>query len=207
MVVFFQGERDFASDNKILGTFDLVGIPPAPRGVPQIEVTFDIDANGIVHVTAKDKMTGKEQNITIQSSGGLSDSEVEKMVREAEANAEKDKSKKELIETKNTADSVIYSTEKSLKEHKDKIPADVTAQVEKEIAALRSALESEQDPEQLKQKVDALQQAAMKIGEAVYKGGQSGGGGASSSSSDSTSGGAKGDEKTVDAEYEEKKKQ
>ena len=203
-----QGERDFAADNKILGTFDLVGIPPAPRGVPQIEVTFDIDANGIVHVTAKDKMTGKEQNITIQSSGGLSDSEVEKMVREAEANAEKDKQKKEFIETKNTADSVIYSTEKSLKEHKDKIPADVASAVEKEIAAVRAAIDSEQDPEKLKAKVDALQQAAMKIGEAVYKGaGASGGsGGAGGAGASAGSEGSKKDEKTVDAEYEEKKK-
>ena len=203
-----QGERDMAADNKILGTFDLVGIPPAPRGVPQIEVTFDIDANGIVHVTARDKMTGKEQMITIQSSGGLSDSEVERMVREAEANAEKDRTKREMIETKNSAESLIYSTDKSLKEHKEKIPADVVKSVEAEIKALRDAVETESSPEKLKAKVDSLQQAAMKIGEAVYKqssssgaagagGGDSGAGGASSSSGD------KG--KTVDAEYEEKK--
>ena len=166
-------------------------------------MTFDIDANGIVHVTAKDKMTGKEQNITIQSSGGLSDAEVEKMVREAENNAEKDKQKREFIETKNTADSVLYSTEKSLKEHKDKIPADVTALVEKEIQSLRSAIETETDPEKLKAKVDSLQQAAMKIGEAVYKGGSSGGSGGSSGGA--AGGEEKKDEKTVDAEYEEKK--
>ena len=202
-----QGERDFAADNKTLGTFDLVGIPPAPRGVPQIEVTFDIDANGIVHVTAKDKMTGKEQNITIQSSGGLSDSEVEKMVREAETNAEKDKQKRDFIEAKNTADSVIYSTEKSLKEHKDKIPADVAQQVEREIAAVRQAIENEKDPERLKSRVDALQQAAMKIGEAVYKGGSGGsaGGSGGSSGGDKPAGEEKKDDKTVDAEYEEKK--
>ena len=202
-----QGERDMAADNKILGTFDLVGIPPAPRGVPQIEVTFDIDANGIVHVTAKDKMTGKEQNITIQSSGGLSDSEVERMVREAESNAEKDKSKREIIETKNNADSLIYSTEKSLREHKDKIPADVTQQVEKEITALKNAMESEEDPAKLKAKVDALQQTAMKIGEAVYKGASSSGSSSGSGSESSSQDGKKKDDNTVDAEYEEKKKQ
>jgi len=200
-----QGERDMAADNKILGTFDLVGIPPAPRGVPQIEVTFDIDANGIVHVTAKDKMTGKEQNITIQSSGGLSDTEVERMVREAESNAEKDKQKREIIETKNNADSLIYSTEKSLREHKDKIPADVTQQVEKEIAALKTAMESETDPSKLKSKVDALQQTAMKIGEAVYKGAGSSSGSSGSGSGEAGQGGAKKDDNTVDAEYEEKK--
>jgi len=189
-----QGERDMAADNKVLGTFDLVGIPPAPRGIPQIEVIFDIDANGIVHVTAKDKMTGKEQQITIQSSGGLSDADIEKMVRDAEANQENDRKARELIETKNNADSLIYSTEKSLKEHREKIGNDVAQQVEKEIAALRSALESESDPDKLKAKVDDLQKAAMKIGEAVYKGASS------SSSSDSK------DEKTVDAEFEEKSK-
>jgi molecular chaperone DnaK len=195
-----QGERDMASDNKLLGQFDLVGIPPAPRGVPQIEVTFDIDANGIVHVSAKDIQTKKEQNITIQSSGGLSDAEIEKMVRDAESNAEKDRKRRELIETKNNADSLLYSTEKSLREHKDKIPAEVASAVEKELASVRTAVESETDPDVLKAKVDSLQQAAMKIGESIYK--NSG----SSSSSSSSSANNERDGTTVDAEFEEKNK-
>lgn len=190
-----QGERDMAADNKVLGTFDLVGIPPAPRGVPQIEVSFDLDANGICHVSARDKMTQKEQKITIQSSGGLSDAEVERMVKEAEANAEKDKNKKEAIELKNNADSLIYSTEKSLKEHKDKIPQDVADQVQKAINDTRKTVESEQDPAKLKAAVDGLQAAAMKIGEAVYK--TSGSGASSSNGEEKKEGG----DKTKDAEY------
>jgi molecular chaperone DnaK len=202
------GERDFAADNKILGTFDLVGIPPASRGVPQIEVTFDIDANGIVHVTARDKVTGKEHTITIESSGGLNDAEVEKMVREAEKNAEKDKKKREFIVMRNSAESIIYSTEKSLKEHNEKIPANLTALVEKEIAGLKSAMETEMETEKLKAKVDVLQQAAMKIGEAVYKGAANGGGGGGRVSREDASGeDQKNDEKMKDAEYEEKTKQ
>jgi len=193
-----QGEREMATDNKMLGQFDLVGIPSSPRGTPQIEVTFDIDANGIVHVTARDKATGKEQNITIKSSGGLSEADIQRMVREAEENAEKDKNRKELIEAKNQADSLIYNTEKSLREHKAKLPADVVKQVEDEISAVREAVENEKDAEALKAKVDSLQNAAMKIGEAVYK--QS----SSSSSSSSPTEDEKKDEQTVDADFEEK---
>jgi molecular chaperone DnaK (HSP70) len=172
-----QGERDMASDNKVLGTFDLVGIPPAPRGVPQIEVSFDLDANGICHVSARDKMTSKEQKITIQSSGGLSDAEVERMVKEAEANAERDRNRKEAIELKNNADSLIYSTDKSLNEHKDKIPQATADEVSKAINDTKKIIEAETDPVKLKAAVDALQTAAMKIGEAVYKsaGSQQGG--------------------------------
>jgi molecular chaperone DnaK len=191
-----QGERDMASDNKVLGTFDLTSIPPAPRGVPQIEVSFDLDANGICHVSARDKMTMKEQKITIQSSGGLSDAEVERMVKEAEQNAERDRIKKEAIEVKNNADSLIYSTEKSLKEHQDKIPADVVETVQKAINDTKKAVETEQDPEKLKAAVETLQQAAMKIGEAVYKTSGSQGGASEDANKEQKD--------TKDAEYKEK---
>ncbi len=163
-----QGEREMASDNKMLGQFDLVGIPPAPRGMPQIEVTFDIDANGIVNVSAKDKATGKEQQIRIQASGGLDEKEIERMVQEAEANAEEDKKKKALIEARNQADSLIYSTEKSLGEFGDKIGADDKASIEQAVSELKSVLDGE-DVEALKAKTDALAQASMKLGEAMYK--------------------------------------
>lgn len=188
-----QGERDMAADNKVLGTFDLVGIPMAPRGVPQIEVSFDLDASGICHVSARDKMTGKEQKITIASQGGLSDAEVDRMVKEAESNADRDRMKKEAIEVKNNGDSLVYSTEKSLKEHKEKIPQTVADEVEKAIKDTKNALESESDPAKLKSAVDALQAAAMKIGEAIYKTG-----GASSSSEEPKK---EGEDKTKDAEY------
>merc|ERR1712063_143239 len=165
----FQGEREMAVDNKLLGNFDLVGIPPAPRGVPQIDVMFDIDANGVVKVSAKDKATGKEHSISIQSSGGLSDEEIERMVKEAEANAEADKGRKQVIEVSNEADALIHSTEKQISEHKDKISAEDKAAVEDAILALRSVLESDtKELDDLKQKKDALQQAAMKIGQAIY---------------------------------------
>lgn len=206
----FQGEREMAADNKLMASFDLVGIAPAPRGVPQVEVTFDIDANGIVHVSAKDKMTGKEQNVTIQSSGGLSSSDIERMVRDAEANAEKDKNAKELIELKNTAQNLVYSTEKSVKDFKDKVPADVIEQVEKAIKDVKNIMDvTDVQVDMLQGKVDALQQAALKIGEAVYKGGaqsssSSSTGDANQSSSSSTNDQQKG--KTVDADFEEKKK-
>jgi molecular chaperone DnaK len=194
-IKIYQGEREMAADNKLLGQFDLQGIPPAPRGHPQIEVTFDIDANGIVNVSARDKMTGKEQQITIRSSGGLSDAEVERMVKEAEANADKDKIRKEHIETTNTANSLIHSTEKSLTEHKDKMDAEAITQVQEAIKAVQDALgQGDSAAEILKEKTDALQQAAMKIGESVYKQG------GSSSSED------KKEDNTHDAEYEEKKK-
>ena len=163
----FQGERELAAQNKMLGQFDLVGIPPSPRGMPQIEVTFDIDANGIVNVSAKDKATGKEQQIRIQASGGLDESEIERMVQEAEENAEEDKKRKEQIETRNQADSLIYSTEKSLKEFGDKIDAGDRTAIEQAVSELREVLDSD-DVEVVKAKTDALAQASMKLGEAMY---------------------------------------
>ncbi len=169
----FQGEREMAADNKMLGQFDLMGLPPAPRGVPQVEVTFDIDANGIVNVSAKDKATNKEQQIRIQASGGLSEGEIDKMVKEAEANAAEDKKRKDVVEAKNHAESLMHSTQKSVVELGDKIaPADKAA-VESAVADLKSALEGE-DAEAIKEKTNVLAQAAMKLGEALYK--QSGGG-------------------------------
>ena len=166
----FQGEREIANDNKVLGQFNLENIPPAPRGVPQIEVTFDIDANGIVSVSAKDKGTGKEQKITIQASGGLSDEDIEKMVRDAEENAEADKEKKDLIEAKNQAESLIHSTEKSLEEHSDKIDPSTVEAIELSIKALKETLESE-DPsaEKIRARAQDVTDAAMKLGEAIYK--------------------------------------
>ena len=163
-----QGEREMASDNKILGNFELVGIPPAPRGTPQIEVTFDIDANGIVNVSAKDKGTGKEQKIQIQASGGLSEEEIQKMVKEAEANKEADKKKRETVDARNQADSLIFSTEKSLKEHGDKISAEEKKAIEDAIADLKKSLEGT-DVEDVKKKTQSLIQVSMKLGEAVYK--------------------------------------
>lgn len=162
-----QGEREMAVDNKNLGQFDLVGIPPAPRGVPQIEVSFDIDADGILNVSAKDKGTGKEQNIVIQSSGGLSDDDIERMVQEAEANAEADSKKRQAIETKNELDGLIYSTKKSLEEHGEKLDAEVKAEVEKAIEEAESVKEGD-DLEEITAKKDALNQASLKIGQAIY---------------------------------------
>ena len=164
----FQGEREMASDNKLLGQFDLVGIPPSPRGMPQIDVTFDIDANGIVNVSAKDKATGKEQKIRIQASGGLSDEDIEKMVQEAETHAEDDKIRRESIEAKNNASALIHSTEKNLEEHGDKIPEADRTEIESAVQALKDVLESE-DTDEIKSKSEALMQVAMKLGEAMYK--------------------------------------
>jgi molecular chaperone DnaK len=163
----FQGEREMAADNKMLGQFDLVGIPPAPRGVPQIEVTFDIDANGIVNVSAKDKGTGKEQQIRIQASGGLSDSDIDTMVKEAEQFADEDKKRKAVVEARNQADSLIHSTEKQLAEHGDKVSAEVKAEIEAALAEAKTAIEGD-DAEQMTQKSQALAQAAMKLGQAIY---------------------------------------
>ncbi|MCR9070998.1 MAG: molecular chaperone DnaK [Alphaproteobacteria bacterium] len=172
----FQGEREMAADNKMLGQFDLVGIPPAPRGVPQVEVTFDIDANGIVNVSAKDKATGKEQQIRIQASGGLSDADIEQMIKDAEANAADDKKRRELIEARNQADNAIHATEKTLADFGDKVdPADKAA-VESDLAALKTAMEGE-DVEDIQAKLQALQQSSMKLGEAMYKAQQEAGGG------------------------------
>ena len=164
----FQGEREMASDNKILGQFNLEDIPPAPRGLPQIEVTFDIDANGIVSVSAKDKGTGKEQNITIQASGGLSDDEIEQMVKDAEANAEADKERKELVESKNQAESLIHSTEKSVEEHGDKVDPTTVEVIELAIANLKEQIETE-DAGKIKSGIQNVTEAAMKLGEAIYK--------------------------------------
>jgi len=163
-----QGEREMATDNKILGNFELVGIPPAARGTPQIEVTFDIDANGIVSVSAKDKGTGKEQKIQIQASGGLSDEEIQKMVKEAEANKETDKKKRETVDARNQADSLIFSTEKSLKEHGDKVTTEEKKSIEDGISDLKKSLEGT-DSEDVKKKTQTLIQVSMKLGEAVYK--------------------------------------
>eukprot|EP00804_Cyclotella_cryptica_P030374 CCRYP_011884-RA/>CCRYP_011884-RA protein AED:0.01 eAED:0.01 QI:0/0/0/1/1/1/2/0/672 len=190
-----QGEREMAADNKNLGEFDLVGIPPAPRGVPQIEVSFDIDADGILNVSAKDKGTGKEQNIIIKSCGGLSDDDIERMVRDAEVNAEADAKKKQVIESKNEIDSLIYSTEKSLKEHSDKLGEDVKKEVEKAIEEARLVKDSD-NLDDLKSKTDALSQASMKMGQAIYGQQQ----GASDAGAEE-----KKDENTVDADFEEKK--
>jgi molecular chaperone DnaK len=185
-----------ASDNKLLGEFELVGIPPAPRGMPQIEVTFDIDANGIVTVSAKDKTTGKEQQITIRSSGGLSEDEIDKMVREAELHAQKDQERKALIDVKNTADTTIYSVEKSLAEYRDKIPAEVSKEIEDAIADLRSAAAGD-SVEDIKSKIDAANKAISKIGQHM-QGGSDGG---------SSSGGSQGGgDQAPEAEYEEVKK-
>lgn len=191
----FQGEREMAVDNKLLGQFDLVGLPAAPRGMPQVEVTFDIDANGIVHVSAKDKATNKEQQIRIQPSGGLSDADIEKMVKDAEANAEADKKRRELIEAQNQADTLIYTTEKTLKEYGDKVPAADKETIEKDLAALKKIAKSD-DLEAIKSKTETLMQSSMKLGEAMYKAAQE-----SQSSSEATD--APKDETVVDAEFKE----
>ena len=193
----YQGEREMAADNKLLGNFDLTGIAPAPRGVPQIEVTFDIDANGIVSVSAKDKATGKEQQIKIQASGGLSESDIDKMVKDAEANAEADKAKKEQVEARNQAEGMTHQVEKSLAEGGDKIPAADKAEAEAAIAAVRKALEGS-DAEALKTATDHLTQVAMKVGEAIHKAGQ-----AEGAAGAAAGGAAPKDEKVVDADFED----
>ncbi|MEZ5894650.1 MAG: molecular chaperone DnaK [Parvularculaceae bacterium] len=168
----FQGEREMAADNKMLGQFDLVGIPPAPRGVPQVEVTFDIDANGIVHVSAKDKATNKEQSIRIQASGGLSDADIEKMVKDAEANAEADKKRRDAVEAKNRAEALVHSTEKNMKEYGDKLNDGDRKDIEASLAALKEKLEADSaDADDINTAAGALAQATMKLGEAMYKAG------------------------------------
>ena len=199
----FQGEREMAADNKMLGNFDLVGIPPAPRGMPQVEVTFDIDANGIVNVSAKDKATNKEQKIKIQASGGLSDSDIDNMVKDAESHAEEDKKKKESIEARNQADALVYSTEKSMKEHGEKLPAEDKDKIEEALKGLKDALASENaTSEEINSKVEPLNTAAMKLGEMMYK----------ESQEQAAAEGANGDNKNnteeadvVDADFEEVK--
>ena len=192
----FQGERPMASDNKMLGQFDLVGIPPAPRGVPQIEVIFDIDANGIVHVTAKDKATAKEQSIRIQANGGLSDTDIDQMVKDAEAHASEDKKRKELVEARNQADAAVHSTEKALSEHGDKIQGPDKSAIEAALEDLRSVKDGE-DLDAIQAKTQTLMQASMKLGEAMYQAaqGQAGAG--------AEGGEAAPDEGVVDAEFEE----
>ena len=198
-IAVYQGEREMAADNKNLGQFNLEGIPAAPRGVPQIEVTFDIDANGIVNVSAADKATGKEQAIRIEASGGLSDNDIEQMVKDAEANAEADKERRETVEARNNAESLVHATEKSLNEHGDKIEAEDKQAAQDAIAALNTALEGE-DLEAIGEKTQALSQAAMKIGEAVYKAQQAEEGAANS---DENNPDAQSGENVVDAEFEE----
>ena len=202
----FQGEREIAAHNKLLGQFDLVGIPPAPRGMPQIEVTFDIDANGIVNVSAKDKATNKEQAIRIQASGGLSDEEINKMVKDAEANAEADKQKKELVEAKNHAEGLVHEVEKNLKEFGDKISDAEKENIKKAIEDTKSAMEKE-NLEDLKNKTDALMQASMKLGEAMYKSQQAQGAQGAAQGADTGSAGAEApkDDNVVDADFEEVK--
>jgi molecular chaperone DnaK len=191
----YQGEREMAADNKMLGQFDLVGIPPAPRGVPQIEVTFDIDANGIVQVSAKDKGTGKEHQIRIQASGGLSDADIEKMVKDAESNAEADKKRREGVEAKNQAESLIHSTEKSLKDYGDKVTEADRAAISTAIETLKSAIEqTEADPEDIQAKTQALMEVSMKLGQAMYEAQQADGG---------AEGAAQDDDGIVDADYED----
>jgi molecular chaperone DnaK len=201
----FQGEREMAADNKLLGQFDLVGIPSAPRGMPQVEVTFDIDANGIVQVSAKDKATGKEQQIRIQASGGLNEADIERMVKDAEVHAAEDKQRRELVEARNHADALLHTTERTLAESGDKVAAGDRQSVEAAMQALKDALGSD-DVSQIKAKTDALSQAAMKIGEALYRESQAQGGGATDGpGGGGTSGasGAPGSDKVVDADFEE----
>jgi molecular chaperone DnaK len=202
----FQGEREMAADNKLLGQFDLQGIPPAPRGVPQVEVTFDIDANGIVSVSARDKATGKEQQIRIQAKSGLSDADIERMVKDAEANAEADRQRREAVEARNQLDALVHSTEKTLKENGDKVGPAEKAEVEAALAEARTAMEG-QDADAIRAASEKLSQTAMKMGEALYKAQQA------SEQAAQADGGAQGgsqggpggnpNEKVVDAEFEE----
>ena len=207
----FQGQREMAGDNKILGQFNLESIPPALRGIPQIEVAFDIDANSILNVSAKDKGTSKEQKITIKDSGGLSEEEIEKMVKDAEKHAESDKKKKEVVELRNQADSLIHATEKSLKEHGSKVSAEEKKKIEESLEALKKVKDSD-NKEELKIKVDALTQASMKLGEVIYKEAQQEAQKqqAKQAKSEPPKGdkkdSSKKEEKVVDAEFEEVKK-
>jgi molecular chaperone DnaK len=207
----FQGEREIAAQNKLLGQFDLVGIPPAPRGMPQVEVTFDIDANGIVQVSAKDKATSKEQQIRIQASGGLSEADIQKMVKDAELHAEEDKKKRELIDARNQGEALVHSTDKNLKEFGDKVGEAEKSAIASALEGLKSVLTSE-DTEAIKTKTNDLAQAAMKLGEAMYKAQQAdaqagaAGAGAGPGAGAAPGGGAAnqaGNEKVVDAEFED----
>jgi molecular chaperone DnaK len=197
-----------AQDNKMLGQFDLMGIPPAPRGVPQVEVTFDIDANGIVQVSAKDKGTGKEQQIRIQASGGLAEADIKKMVKEAEEHAAEDKKRRESVEAKNHADGLIHTAERNLKEYGDKIGAAEKSKIESDIAALKEAMNGN-EVDDIKAKTEALVQSSMKLGEAMYKASSGGapgpgeGDGGAAPGGDAGAGASGGKEKVVDADFEE----
>jgi molecular chaperone DnaK len=195
----FQGEREMAADNKMLGQFNLEAIPPAPRGMPQIEVTFDIDANGIVSVSAKDKGTGKEQKITIQASGGLSDQEIERMVKDAEANAEADKKRRDLVEAKNQAESLIHSTEKSIQEHGSKVDPSTVEAIELALAALKDELEGD-NAGKIRSGIQNVTEAAMRLGEAIYKA-QAGGEGPDGDEGSRGRDGA--DDDVMDADFED----
>jgi len=195
-----QGEREMAADNKTIGRFELVGIPPAPRGVPQIEVTFDIDANGILHVSAKDLGTGKEQSIRITASSGLSEDEIDRMIKEAESHAGEDKKKRELIEARNQADGLIYTTEKSLKEHGDKVDDKTRQGIEDALQVLKEKMEGG-DPDEIRKATEALATASHRLAELMYQQAQASSGAAPEGGAEG--GGAAGDENVVDAEYED----
>jgi len=192
----FQGEREMAADNKLLGQFDLVGIPPAARGTPQIEVTFDIDANGIVNVSAKDKASGKEQTIRIQASGGLTEADIQRMLKEAEAHAEEDKRRKELVEARNQADAIVYTTEKALNEAAFPVPPDVKTEVDQAVAALKDAVKGE-DLQRIRQAIQRTTQAASRLAEAMSRAGTA------QPSGSGTSSGTDSEPGVVDAEFEE----
>jgi molecular chaperone DnaK len=196
----FQGEREMAADNKALGQFDLVGIPSAPRGVPQIEVTFDIDANGIVNVTAKDKATNKEQQIRIQASGGLSEADINRMVKDAEAHAAEDKKRRELVDAKNSGESLAHDAEKALKDYGDKVAQSDRSAIESAVVSLRTALQGE-DVEAIKARTNDLMQAQMKLGEAMYKAQQASGAPGEGGAGAGSDGQAKDD--VIDAEFRE----
>ncbi|MBY5971736.1 molecular chaperone DnaK [Pseudooceanicola marinus] len=198
----FQGEREMAADNKMLGQFNLEDIPPAPRGMPQIEVTFDIDANGIVSVSAKDKGTNKEQKITIQASGGLSDDDIEQMVKDAEENAEADKARKDLVEAKNQAESLIHSTEKSVEDHGDKVDPSTVEAIELAVAALKDELEND-NAEKIRSGIQNVTEASMRLGEAIYKSQQEEGSDEPQASDDGASDGGSDDDTIVDADFED----
>jgi molecular chaperone DnaK len=202
-IKIFQGEREMAADNKLLGNFELVGIPPAPRGVPQIEVTFDIDANGILHVGAKDVGTGKEHSIRITASSGLSDEEVDKMVKEAESHSEEDKKKKELIEARNEADTLVYTSENTLKEHGDKISESDKAEIEKALAKCKSIKDTSENPEEIREAITALTTASHKLAEQMYKDTSCGQGGTCGGNNSQEEAKSAEDENTVEAEFEE----
>jgi molecular chaperone DnaK len=202
-IKIFQGEREMAADNKLLGNFELVGIPPAPRGVPQIEVTFDIDANGILHVGAKDVGTGKEHSIRITASSGLSDEEVDKMVKEAESHSEEDKKKKELIEARNEADTLVYTSENTLKEHGDKISESDKAEIEKALAKCKSIKDTSENPEEIREAITALTTASHKLAEQMYKDTSCGQGGTCGGNNSQEEAKPAEDENTVEAEFEE----